>query len=123
MDLSRGFANYNESRELWQGDGSQSGLTSCAYRIYLLGISCISQPNKIFLFENNQVLTGKDRRSAVRDPSPCQSSLEKLKELHWNLAMIRFSFSRESFDCVQEILDVKDGSGAKVGAQTICSTL
>ena len=50
--------------------GSQTGLTSSPYRIYWLGISCISTNMKIFHFENNLVLTGYDRRLAARDPSP-----------------------------------------------------
>ena len=53
-----------------KGEGSLSGLTSCPYRIYWLGISCISACKVFFQHQNNLVQTSKDRRPAIRDPSP-----------------------------------------------------
>ena len=53
-----------------EGEGSLTGLASCPYRIYLLGVSCISACKVFIQPQNNLVQTSKARRSAVRDPSP-----------------------------------------------------
>ena len=47
-----------------KGEGSLTGLTSCPYRIYLLGISCISACKVSFQHQNSLVQTSKDRRTA-----------------------------------------------------------
>ena len=71
-----------------KGEGSLTGLTSCPYRIYWLGISCISACKVFFQHQNNLVQTSKDRRSAVPDPSPFRIKVS----VPWLLFFIKSSF-------------------------------
>ena len=50
-----------------KGDGSVTDLTSCPYRIYLIGIRRFYACNIFFPFWNNLVQTCWDRRSVVRN--------------------------------------------------------
>ena len=58
-----------------KGDGSLTGLTSCHYRIYLLGISCVRSCGNFFHFPNNLLRTSKDGRSDVCDTSSFRTKL------------------------------------------------
>ena len=58
-----------------KGEGSLTGLTSCHYRIYLLGISCVRSCGNFFHFPNNLLRTSKDGRSAICDTSPLRIKL------------------------------------------------
>ena len=68
--LQPGNAHLNSEVE-----GSLTSLTSCHYRIYLLGISCVRSCGNFFHFPNNLLRTSKDGRSDVCDTSSFRTKL------------------------------------------------